>query len=138
MHPPFVEPHRQYNGQSARLKQVRSWVLFKPLTINFVFVAYPLTMHYCGERAKNGLAWNQNNVSEWSDMSKHYKSKYALNTKEISFSSHQMQLVLAMIQLTDCSFGVKQQSLTHSLTSFVVSEIRLVYISFQPYACSIF
>ena len=54
MHPPFVEPHRQYNGQSARLEYGRSWVRVKPKTINLVFVASPLNTHHWVEKAKSG------------------------------------------------------------------------------------
>ena len=41
--------------------------LGQPKTFKLVFIASPLRMQQYGIRAKTG--WNQNNVSEWSDMS---------------------------------------------------------------------
>jgi hypothetical protein len=44
--------------------------LFKPRTIKFIFGASPQSKEHSGERA-DWLAQNQDNVSEWSDMSIH-------------------------------------------------------------------
>ena len=41
----------------------------KPQTIGLVFAAFVLSTYHYGVRAKTGLAQNQDNVSEQSDMS---------------------------------------------------------------------
>jgi hypothetical protein len=41
----------------------------KPNTIKLVFVASPLNTQHQGERTKARLAWNQENASQWGDMS---------------------------------------------------------------------
>ena len=59
-------------GWRARLQCGRSWVrapIGSNQTIKLVFVASPLSTHRQGERATNWLALNQNNVSNWGDMS---------------------------------------------------------------------
>jgi hypothetical protein len=43
--------------------------LVKSNTLKLVFVTSPLSMQYYGVRTKTGWLVNQNNVSEWSDMS---------------------------------------------------------------------
>ena len=42
----------------------------KPKTVKLVFVASPLSMeHYKWKKSKDWLAWNQDNESEWYDIS---------------------------------------------------------------------
>jgi hypothetical protein len=54
---------------------------FKPKTIKLVFVAFPLSMQHKGERAKN-----QDNVSEWSNMSIHRLLFQSASTIKIQIS----------------------------------------------------
>ena len=60
------------------------------------------------------------------------------STKRTSLSFHRMWLVLALIQLKNCSFGVKQQSLTHSTnvqdTTYTINcfWIEVEYILMSP------
>ena len=44
-----------------------SWV--KPKTMKLMFAASPLSTQNSVVKAKTGLAWDQDNVSKWSDMS---------------------------------------------------------------------
>ena len=74
------------------------------------------------------LTRNRDNVSEWGVMSaccltvdsvsQLFKDSVKTCRSSIKWTSlssfHRMQLVLAMIQLKNCSFDIKQQSLTHS------------------------
>ena len=41
----------------------------KPKTMKLIYVGSPLSTQHYEERAKTGLARNQNNVSEWNNMS---------------------------------------------------------------------
>jgi len=78
--------------------------------MQFVFVASPVSTQQLRRKSKDLLARNQDNASEWSDMSTHRLSCFVnenslckcnkaswSSTKRTSLSFHRMYLVLAVI-----------------------------------------
>jgi len=71
-------------------------------------------------KSKDWLAWNQDNVSEWDDMSIHgllFQWASTIKDPVQSGPHHHLiknYLVLAMIKLKNCWVDIKQQSLAHT------------------------
>ena len=74
-------------------------------------------------KSKDCFSRNQDNVSEWRhvyprvivSVSQHYKNP-TNHVDQIQNGPHHHLIVLAMIWLKNCWVGIKQQSITHSLT----------------------
>jgi hypothetical protein len=77
-----------------------------------------------GIKEKEWLAWNRDNASECSDMSIHSELVLYKNPTKCAGLVHhrhhhhliEMQFVLVIVWLKSYLLGVKQQSLTHSVT----------------------